>query len=156
MKTNDFLINCKEFLRDTLMTFFIIVTCVNVAIYILGTNLLGDASLTYDAFLSPIIYGVCGSIPNLVMFSKRELSVKELIIRKVIQLILLEILLVFVAFGFNEASASDNSLILPFCASVFFVYVAVHLLSWLVDSRTAKTMTLDLESFQERFVSVNK
>jgi len=141
----------KEFLRDTAMTFFIIVTCVNIAIYVLGKTLQGDVLLTYDAFLSPIIYGVCGSIPNLVMYSNRELTVKEILARKILQLILLEVLLVFIAFGNINSGVADVNLILPFCIAVFLVYLAVHILSWLVDSRTAKSMTLDLESFQERF-----
>lgn len=139
----------KDFFHDTAMTFFIIVTCANLAIYVLGTTLRRDMTLTYDAFLSPIIYGICGSIPNLIMYSKHELSVKEIIIRKVLQIIVLEAILVYVAFGSIDAARTEMEIILPFCIAVFVVYVAVHVFLWLIDLRAARIMTLQLEKFQK-------
>lgn len=141
----------KDFLKDSLMSFFIIVTCVNVSAFILGYIFEPTRTFGYEAFLSPIIYGVLGSLPNLLMYSKHELSIKQMIIRKVLQLLSIEVLLLFVAFGSFNKAKPQNDVLFSFCISIFIIFIAVHLISWIVDSRTANELTSALESFQDQF-----
>ena len=140
----------KEFLKDSLMCFFIIVTCVNISTYILGSRFDGDARLTYEAFLSPIFFGLCGSIPNILMYSRHELSAKEIVVRKILQLVLLEALLYFVSFGSSNAISSDKETVVAFLISVFIIFIAVHAITYVADLGTARAMTMDLEEFQKR------
>jgi len=140
----------KDFLKNSLMCFFIIVTCVNVSTYILGSQFDSGATLTYDAFLSPIFFGVCSSIPNVLMYSKHELSVKEIIVRKILQLVLLEVLLCFVLFGTKNAVAADRDAIVAFMVVVFIIFIAVHVITYAIDLGAARTMTIDLKEFQKR------
>ena len=77
----------KENIKDNLMNFFIIVTLVNIVIFVCGSIFAPDQEITYSAFLVPIIDGALGIIPGIVMYSKRELTVKQMIVREVIQLL---------------------------------------------------------------------
>ena len=53
----------KENIKDNLMNFFIIVTLVNIVIFVCGSILAPDQEITYSAFLVPIIDGALGIIP---------------------------------------------------------------------------------------------
>ena len=70
----------KENIKDNLMNFFIIVTLVNIVIFVCGSIFAPDQEITYSAFLVPIIDGALGIIPGIVMYSKRELTVKQMIV----------------------------------------------------------------------------
>lgn len=52
----------------------------------LGMYFLPEMQFGYEAFCVPLIYGAVGTIPNVVMYSRKELKVKEVFVRKFIQL----------------------------------------------------------------------
>ncbi len=136
----------QELIKQLVFCFFVITSLVNVAIYVLGSMFMPDAALGYDAFLSPLIFGFFSLFPVLIMYSKRELSVKELVIRKVLQLVLLEILLYFVAFG---STKQDVRVIIAFEASVAIICVLVNIILWMLNSHQAMELSKELEEFQK-------
>lgn len=138
----------KEHIKDNLMDFFIIVTLVNVAIFICGIVLAPEEQLGYTAFIVPVIDGILGIIPGLVMYSKRELTVKQMIVRNIIQLISIELIIVFFTFGFSGISLDNISRLIAVVGSVAFVFVGVIIFRFILDSRTARKMTDDLKVFQ--------
>ena len=80
----------KEFFSECIRTFFMVVTLINIEMFAAGMYLMPEARFGYEAFIVPVIYGLAGTFPNLVMYSKRELKIGELMVRKVLQLILIE------------------------------------------------------------------
>ncbi len=101
----------REHIKNNIMSFFIIVTLVNIAIFVSGMILAPDEKLDYTAFIVPVIDGLLGVIPGLVMYSKRELTVKQIIVRDIIQLASVELIIYFFSFGFRSLTAEDLSLI---------------------------------------------
>lgn len=141
----------KEFLKSTLRSFFIIVTFINIAIYILGTIFQPDIRFGYEAFLSPLIFGAFSLLPFVVMYAKKELTVKELLIRKVLQLLSIEVIQWFVAFGFNSPERGNMKLMVAFSLCILIIYVLVDFISWILDVQTAKRMTEDLHHYQDNW-----
>ena len=139
----------KEHIKNNLMSFFIIVTLVNIAIFICGIILAPDENLGYTAFIVPVIDGLLGVIPGLVMYSKRELTVKQMIVRDIIQLISIELIILVFSFGFSGFANVDIPSLIAVVSSVAFVYVGVVLIMYLFDFRTAKKMTDDIKAFQK-------
>lgn len=139
----------REHIKNNLMSFFIIVTLVNIAIFICGIVLEPDEKLGYTAFIVPVIDGLLGVIPGLVMYSKRELTVRQMIVRDIIQLLSIELIILVFTFGFSGFSNVDVSKFLAIVLSVAFVYVGVVVIMYLLDFRTAKKMTDDLKAFQK-------
>ena len=86
----------KERFRSQLAAFFISVTLIDLAIFILGCLLEPDLKFGYEAFAYPLIYGVIGSLPGLIMYSKKELTMKQTIIREIIQMLLIVVLIIVV------------------------------------------------------------
>lgn len=142
----------KEHLKTTAMDFFIIVTLINLATFVLGTMFRPEERFGYDAFLSPIIYGFLAIIPVLVMYSSKELSVRQMIVREVIQLFLIEILLIAFGFGASGLSKDNMPTVFGLAISIAVIYVLVHVISWLLDCKEAKNMTENLLLYQKKFL----
>lgn len=136
----------KEHIKDNLMNFFIIVTLVNIVIFACGMILMPEQQLTYTAFLVPIIDGLLGIIPGLVMYSKRELTVRQMLIREVIQLLSIEAIILFFTFGFS--GSLNIKYLVVVATSVAVVYVLVIVIRYFLDIRSAKKLTDELKAFQ--------
>jgi len=138
----------KAFLKRCLMEYFIITTCITAAIAILGQALDPTARFGYEGYLSPLIFGFLSLVPSFVTYSRRELSFRQALVRKVFHVITLEAMLI--VFGFwtgilhNPAEASFFGL------AVFIVYIAVNLISWLLDKKEASELNRTLKSLQGR------
>ena len=138
----------KEHLKSNLMSFFIIVTLVNIAIFVCGIIMAPDEKFGYSAFIVPVIDGILGTIPGLVMYSKRELTVKQMIVREIIQLISIELIIIVFSFGFSAITADRIPHLIAIVSSVALVYIGVRAIMYLFDFKTAKKMTDELKNFQ--------
>ena len=146
----------KEHLRTNLGSFFICVTLINVAMFVLGRMLEPDLKFGYEAFAYPLIYGVIGSIPGLVMYAKKELTMKQTIIREIIQMFLVIAVIIGFMFGRFKFIPDVWPQIIGVSISVMIIYVLVHVFGWLIDLKTANIMMEDLKKFQERASVENK
>ena len=140
----------KERITDTMRSFFIIVTLINVAMLVLGAMLRPDQQFGYEAFAYPLIYGAVTSIPGLFMGTSKEMSVAQAVIREIIQLMLIIIVLLVLMFGDNIMNKENLFPALSVTGSVIVVFVLVNLIRWGLDKRTAEMMTADLEAYQRR------
>ncbi len=138
----------KAFLKKCIMDFFIITTCVTVAMAILGILLAPTARFGYEAYLSPIIFGFVSLIPSFVTYSRKELSLKQALIRKVLHFIVLEVTLI--AFSFMTGLITEITEVSSFAVTVFIVYLAVNLISWWLDSKKAEEINKMLKALQSK------
>ena len=80
----------REFIEHLVISFFVVVTCVNLVMAFLGMRYEPEIRFGYQAFLLPVIYGGLGILPSAVTYSRKELSVRQMLVRKLLQLLLLE------------------------------------------------------------------
>jgi len=139
----------KEFFIDVIRTYFSVVTLINVAMLIMGLHIFPDSRFGYEAFAAPLIYGAAGTLPNIVMYSKRELKVKELLFRKILQFILIEVVVLFVAFGNQSETVKQPQVIISVAISILVIYIIASIVDWIQNSISAKKITVDLIRFQE-------
>ena len=140
----------KEHLRTQLGSFFICVTLINAAMFILGRMLEPDMQFGYEAFAYPLIYGAIGSIPGLVMYSKKELTVKQTLIREFIQMFMVVAIIIGFMFGRFRNIPDVIPQLIGVSVSVMIIYVLVHVFGWLIDLKTANKMTEDLKKYQAK------
>ncbi|MBR0514405.1 MAG: hypothetical protein IJK06_09190 [Clostridia bacterium] len=128
----------------------LLVTLIIVIMMILGSLLDRDRVFSYDAFLSPLIYALIGTVATVITRSDRELSVRSLIIRKVISLLLIEGAIILIALN-AETIPTEKSWVIPGLAiGVFAVFVLTHIILYLIDRREAGKLNADLARFQEK------
>lgn len=135
-----------EFLRKVLMHYFIIVTLVTLVIAILGMVYEPNQQFGYEAYFSPLIFGLLGVVPSIATYSKKELTVKQMIVRKGIQLILIEIMII--AFS-TMMGILKSEMIGSMVFSIFIIFIIVHIIEWLIGNKKAHELTLELKAFQK-------
>lgn len=138
----------RDFLKECAMQFFIITTCVNVATALIGPVLHPQMTFGFYVFYSPVLSGILGTIPSIILYSKKELNLRQTIVRKVVHLIVLEALLTGLAWLNGNLSSVFTTLLFVFM--VFMVYLAVNLISWALGSREAKHINAGLKALQNR------
>ena len=140
----------KERTRDILNSFFISVTLINVAMLIWGRILEPAQVFGYEVFLYPLIYGFIGTIPTLLIRDKKELSVKQELIRKVMRMMLLVVLMLTLMFGGRAITSELIAAAVGVSVSIVIIFILVNLIIWWLDLKTAMDMTEDLIKYQQR------
>ncbi len=142
----------KDKIKDMLQSFFISVTLINVAMLVLGKILMPQQRFGYEIFVYPLIYGLIGMIPALIVRDGKELTVKQTVIKELIQMILTVVLLVAFIFGGSPLDGERIRMALLVALSVVLVYAGVITIGWLLDKKTADMLNEDLTRFKNRTV----
>ena len=138
----------KRFLINKLILFFMLSTLITIAVSLIGSAFDSSALFGYDSLLTPIKYAGLCILPTLVTWSRHELSAKELLVRKVLTLLLLEAVILYIAFTSPAIDTGRAEVVLTIAGSVVFIFVLVNLFLWLKNSAEAKQMSRDLAQFQ--------
>lgn len=139
----------REFLKQIVTSFFVVVTLVTIAIGVLGNIYRPGQQFGYEAFFAPVIYGFLSMIPVAVMYSKKELTVKQLYIRKVLQLFSIELILYLGGYGFENIKTAPRSQTVAFGISIIIVYVVEDVISGIINTNDAKKLTKMLHQYQK-------
>ena len=138
----------KDFLKKCLLEYCIITTCVTAATAVLGINISPEARFGYESFFSPLLFGLLSLVPSVVTYSRKELSLRQTVMRKVLYLLLLEATLT--VFGLWSGIFHVISDIAFFMLTVFVVYTLVLLIKWLIDRKEAGLINKTLKALQGR------
>lgn len=141
----------KELIRDMINTYFMLATMILGVMAVLGTYFMPEIRFGYDQFGIPLIYAAWGTLPNIVMYAKKELTMKQMLVRKIIQLILVEVIVISVALPTEILEGGNNELVISLAGSVFVIYALTHAIAWYQDSVTAQKMTEELVIFQKKY-----
>jgi len=138
----------KEYAKYSLNLFFIITVLVNIAMFTLGSIYYPENPIGYDAFLMPVIYGLLSLIPVWITYSPHELSVKQLIFRKTLQLLSLEIILNILTFYGGTIVKDNPAVVISFSLSIVVVYIVVEFIEWILGLNQAQNLTKELELYK--------
>lgn len=139
----------RDFLKQMLTSFFVVVTLVSIAIAILGCVFRPEQRFGYEAFFAPVLYGLLSMIPVAIMYSKKELTVKQLYIRKVLQLFSIELILYLGGYGFENIKTAPRNQTVAFGISIIIVYVVEDVISGIINTNDAKKLTKMLHQYQK-------
>ena len=139
----------KRFLVNKLILFFTLSTLITIAVSLTGSAFDPGARFGYGALLAPIEYAGLCLLPTFVTWSRRELSPKQMLVRKALMLVLLEAVILFLAFRSPAIDTGDAKVVLTLAGSVLVIFVLVHFFTWLRESAEAKKMNRALAQFQK-------
>lgn len=139
----------KEILYQSLMTYFVLVTCITAGIMILGMIFDPDARFGYEAYISPFIFAALGVIPNIIMYSSKEFSNRQIILRRIIQLAVIEAEVVGVSVLSPMIPTEKAGVIIGLIVSVFVIFILANFISIMNDYFSAKKLTKELMHFQK-------
>lgn len=140
----------KERIIETAKYFFISTVLINAAMYVTGSLFAPDQTFGYEIMIYPLIYGFLASIPSFIMYTNKELSVRQALIHKIIQLIIIVAIIETMVFkGDISAYALQAAGV---AVSVVMIYLGVLLISYKMDQKTAHEMTDQLKAFQNKVI----
>lgn len=141
----------KEIWIDFVMSFFVITACITILEGVLGAVFLPDVRFGYSAFFSPPFFGLLSTLLGIVGYSKNELTVRQAFFRKILHLILIEVMV----FGLNILSGNifEFKLCLTMVLGIAVVYLTVNAVLWVNDQKSAERFNQNLKSFQKKIAS---
>lgn len=133
-------------LSDFIITFCICTTGITLLSGIMGLIFFPEEKVGYEAFFSPPLFGFLSVLCGAVTFSRKELSIRQVMMRRVLQLALIEAMV----FGLNyaEGVVFEPVAALSLMMSIAVVFVAVYLVLWLNDRKSAKDFNVKLKEYQ--------
>ncbi len=134
------------FVKKIMISFYITVTFIVLAMAILGLVFEPDTRMGYEAFFSPLIFGAIATFPNLLTYSKEELSVRQALVRKIIHFFLLEILILTSLYFSNMLTSV--SITVSLALTILIIYTAVSTIMWINDKKTALEFNHALRIYQ--------
>lgn len=132
-----------------LLIFFIVTACVTTAQGIVGTLLWPEARFGFDAFLFPPLFGILSVLSNVVLISKKELSMGQMAFRMFLQLLVIEVMVFSVNILVGSSENYTPAICILLAGAVAGIYGVVHVIMWLNDRRVAKAFNERLRRFQE-------
>ncbi len=140
----------KELFIRALRLYTLLVTLITVLMIVLGNLLDHGRVFSYDAFISPLVYALIGTVAAVVTRSDQELSVRNLMIRKAVSLLLIEGAILLIALN-ADTIPTEKSWIIPCLAlGVFAVFVLAHVILYLIDKKEAEKLNAALSRYQEK------
>lgn len=140
----------KELLVHILRVYTLLVTLITILLIILGKLLDRDRVFSYEAFLSPLIYALIGTVAAIITRSDKELSVRNLIIRKVISLLLIEGAIILLALN-SDTIPTEKSWVIPgLTLGILLVFILTHVILYFIDRKEAEKLNTDLARYQEK------
>ena len=140
----------KELLIHALRVYTLLVTLITILLIILGKLLDRDRVFSYEAFLSPLLYALIGTAATVVTRSDKELSIRDLIIRKAISLLLIECAIIFIALNADSIPTEKSWVIPGLALGIFVVFVLAHVILYFADRKEAEKLNADLVRYQEK------
>ncbi len=141
----------KDFIVSRIRLFFFLTVMILLAQSIVGTVAEPGVSLhiRYIDLLSPLyLAGLC-TLPTVVTYSRKKLSVKQVLIRHAIQLVLIEGVMMLISFMSPSIDTKRPELILLIGGTVLVIYVLAVLMMWLGQVTESKKMTAQLHTLQQ-------
>ena len=137
----------KEFLISRIQLYFLLVTLIFAVSMIIGMIFTPGQELYYYQLIGPFILAALCVLPTLITYFRKEPTVRQYIIRHIIQLILIE----GVVLTQIQPPDKENQVIFDIVlgAAVLIVYLFASLMMWLNKVRQSKKLTEQLKLLQE-------
>lgn len=138
----------RSVLKKCIIDFLMIQAGITLAIGVIGCIKIPELGVTHYSFFMPFVYAFFCVIPSLVVYSAKELSIKQMLIRKVIQLFLIELIVILVSYVIG--TLNNTFICIAILLAVAIVYIVVNVFEYLFCKSEADTMTKKIQHIKEK------
>ncbi len=107
-----------------------------------------DRVLHYEDFAGTFLMAGLCVLPTFVGYSKKELTLPQLLVREAIQLVMIEGIMIWLVVTQMEDIPQKPLSIALICISVAVIFAMVLLMSWLRQHMESKKLTEQLKKLQ--------
>lgn len=138
----------KSVLKKCILDFLMIQAGITLAIGVIGCIKTPELGVTHYSFFMPFVYAFFCVIPSLVIYSAKELSIKQMLVRKIIQFFLIELIVMLVSYMIG--TLNNTFICKAILLAVAVVYIIVNVFEYLFCKSEADTMTKKLQHIKEK------
>lgn len=138
----------KSRLAESMMAFFVCTACITILEGTVGMIFFPEQRFGYEAFFSPPVFGFFSILFGLVTRSKKELSVKQILLRRIIHLLLIEGLVL--GLNYRAGIIYEPLVFWALALAIAVVFVAVYAVMWINDQRSAALFNEKLKEYQKK------
>ena len=106
-------------------------------------------TFSYEAFFSPLFYALIGVIPVFFFQSDKELSMKQHIIRSIIQILMIEAAILLIVFKVPSIPSDRIEVVISIAVGVLVVYILSLVVEYIFELTQAREMNAYLEEYQK-------
>lgn len=136
-----------------MLVFFIVTACVTILEGTLGAIFWPDTRVGFQAFLSPPLFGALSALSGVVVYSRHELTMKQMAVRMCLQLLLIEAMVFLANILFGDFESFTPQMIVTLAFAIALIYVIVHFVLWINDRNVAKAFNECLRKLQSGYYS---
>ena len=140
----------KEKLGEAFRLYFILVTLITVLLMVLGLLFDSDRTFGYEVFVSPLLYAAVGVIPVSFFNPDKEISMKKLLIRRIIQELSVEALILLIVFNAPNIPSERIEVVIGIAVGVLVVFILAIAVEYIFELTQAKEMNGYLEEYRNR------
>ena len=138
----------KSILKKCMIDFLMIQAGISFAIGVIGCIKTPTLGVTHYSFFMPFVYAFFCVIPSFVIYSTKELSIRQMLIRKVIQFLLIEFIVMLVSYMIG--TLNNTFICIAILLAVIVVYMVVNVLEYLFCRTEADAMTKKIQYIKEK------
>ena len=139
----------KERLGEAFRLYFILVTLITILLMVVGMLFDSDRTLSYDAYFSPLFYAFIGVIPVFFFQSDKELSMKRLIVRNVLYVLIVEAAILLIVFKAPNIPSDRIEVVISIAVGVLVVFILSLIVEYIFELTQANEMNAYLEEYQK-------
>ncbi len=138
----------RGFLKTLGFVFLLCNLFISLDMAVIGSILAPDAKSGYWVMFFPPLFAFLCTLPALFMYSKKELTVKQMIFRRILQIFSTEAIVIGIIKWQNPEMEVLNLVCLG--VSILFVFGAVWLINWLRVRSDAKALNNKLKALNQK------
>ncbi len=138
----------RSILKKCMIDFLMIQAGITLAIGVIGCIKTPALGVTHYSFFMPFVYAFFCVIPSFVIYSAKELSIKQMLIRKAIQFLLIEFIVMLVSYIIG--TLNNTFICIAIFLAVIVVYIVVNFFEYLFCKSEADTMTKRIQHIREK------
>ncbi|MBD5453018.1 MAG: hypothetical protein HDR30_01655 [Lachnospiraceae bacterium] len=138
----------RSILKKCMIDFLMIQAGITFAIGVIGCIKTPALGVTHYSLFMPFVYAFFCVIPSFVIYSAKELSIKQMLIRKVIQFLLIEFIVMLISYIIG--TLNNTFICIAIILAVIVVYIVVNVLEYLFCKSAADAMTKKIQRIKEK------
>lgn len=126
----------SEAVKSIALNFIIIIAETTLSIAVIGSIFAGDVTIDYRYFFLPFALSVLYMLPCLPVYLKENMTVKQVMIQRIAELVIIEAATLFAAYLLVGEKLTAGGYI-AVGASVLIFDIASYLLQWIFEKNEA-------------------
>ena len=100
-------------------------------------------------FLSPLIYAAIGVIPVFFFGNDKEISMKRLLVQRIVTLCFVEAAIMILAFNADGIPTERRSVVIAIAVGIAVVYIMTIIIEYIFELNESKVLNEALQKYQK-------